>query len=57
MRRARLWSKWAIAWVSALLVSACASAPRDVSLPISGKPSEVVNEMVAILERIAESWR
>jgi phospholipid-binding lipoprotein MlaA len=45
MRRARPWSKWAIAWVTALLVSACASAPRDASLPISD-PNENANRQV-----------
>jgi phospholipid-binding lipoprotein MlaA len=45
MRRARLWSKWATAWLSALLVSACAGAPRDASLPISD-PNEQANRQV-----------
>src|SRR5215813_9462662 len=45
MRRARSWSKWAAAWVTALLVSACASAPRDASLPISD-PNEQANRQV-----------
>jgi phospholipid-binding lipoprotein MlaA len=45
MRHARLWSKWAIVWVTALLVSACASAPRDASLPISD-PNENANRQV-----------
>ena len=45
MRHARLWSKWAIVWVTALLVSACATAPRDVSLPISD-PNENANRQV-----------
>jgi len=35
MRRARLWSKWAAAWVTALLVSACASAPQQILGPLS----------------------
>jgi phospholipid-binding lipoprotein MlaA len=45
MRRARLWSKWAAAWVSALLVSACAGAPRDAALPVSD-PNEQANRQV-----------
>jgi phospholipid-binding lipoprotein MlaA len=45
MRRARLWSKWAAAWASALLVSACAGAPRDAALPISD-PNETANRQV-----------
>src|SRR5919108_1736748 len=45
MRRARLCSKWAIAWVAALLVSACASGHRDASLPISD-PNEKANRQV-----------
>src|SRR5262249_58888104 len=45
MRRARLWSRWATACVSALLVSACAGAPRDASLPMSD-PNEKANRQV-----------
>ena len=45
MRHAQLWSKWAIVWVTALLVSACASVPRDASLPISD-PNENANRQV-----------
>jgi phospholipid-binding lipoprotein MlaA len=45
MRRARPWSKWATAWVSALLVSACAGVPRDASLPVSD-PNETTNRQV-----------
>src|SRR5256884_9908851 len=45
MRRARPWSKWATGWVSALLVSACASGHRDASLPISD-PNEQTNRQV-----------
>src|SRR2546430_10844340 len=45
MRRARPWSKWATGWVSALLVSACAGASRDASLPISD-PNEQTNRQV-----------
>src|SRR5262245_3351205 len=45
MRRARLWSKWTAAWVSALLVSACAVVPQDASLPVSD-PNEQANRQV-----------
>ena len=45
MRRARVWSKWATAWVLASLVSACAGTPRDASLPIND-PSEETNRQV-----------
>src|SRR5260221_6908584 len=45
MRRARPWSKWATAWVTALLVSACAGTHRDASLPISD-PNENANRQV-----------
>ena len=45
MRHAQLWSKWAMVWVTALLVSACASVPRDASLPISD-PNENANRQV-----------
>jgi phospholipid-binding lipoprotein MlaA len=61
MRRARLWSKWATAWLSALLVSACAGAPRDASLPISD-PNEQANRQVLaanqkILRPVSEGVR
>src|SRR5215813_2903789 len=45
MRRARPWSKWATAWVTALLESACAGLPRDASLPVSD-PNETTNRQV-----------
>src|SRR5215470_15695054 len=45
MRRARLCSKWPIAWVAALLVPASASGPRDVSLPVSD-PNATANRQV-----------
>jgi phospholipid-binding lipoprotein MlaA len=45
MSRARLCSKWAIVWVTALLVSACANGTRDASLPISD-PNEKANRQV-----------
>ena len=45
MRRAGGWGKWASAWVLPLLLSACAGAPRDASLPISD-PSEAANRQV-----------
>src|SRR5258708_24207561 len=45
MRPARTWSKWATAWVTELLVSACAGTPRDASLPISD-PNENANRQV-----------
>jgi phospholipid-binding lipoprotein MlaA len=40
-----LWSNWTIAWGAALLLSACASAPRDVSMPISD-PNENTNRQI-----------
>src|SRR5438309_679890 len=52
MRRARPWSKWAIAWVSALLVSACAGAPRDASLPISDPNEQANRQMLATNQKI-----
>ena len=45
MRRARVWSKWVTAGATALLLSACASAPRDASLAISD-PNENTNRQV-----------
>lgn len=48
MRRARVWSKWAIACVFAVLVSACAGVPiptRDPSLPVRD-PHEETNRQV-----------
>src|SRR5262249_31224018 len=61
MRRARRWSKWAAAWVSALLVSACAGVPRDAALPISD-PNETANRQVLaanqqILRPVSEAVR
>src|SRR6201981_3973034 len=52
MRRARPWSKWATAWVLALLVSACAGAPRDAALPISDPNEEANREVLAANQRI-----
>src|ERR1700732_436120 len=45
MRRAQMWSKRAIAWLLLLLVSGCAGAPRDASLPIRD-PHERMNRQV-----------
>src|ERR1700686_26891 len=45
MRRAQMWSKRAIAWLLLLLVSGCAGAPRDASLPIRD-PNERMNRQV-----------
>src|SRR5262249_17943062 len=45
MRRARVWSKWLTAGATALLLSACASTPRDASLAISD-PNENTNRQV-----------
>jgi phospholipid-binding lipoprotein MlaA len=50
MRRARLWSKGTAACVLALLVSACASAPRDASLPVSD-PNETANRQVLAMNQ------
>jgi phospholipid-binding lipoprotein MlaA len=52
MRRARLWSKWATAWLSALLVSACAGAPRDASLPISDPIEQANRQVLAANQKI-----
>src|SRR6516165_2083180 len=52
MRRARLWSKWTIAWVSALLVSACAGVPRDASLPVSDPNEQANRQVLAANQRI-----
>src|SRR5262249_10380385 len=52
MRRARPWSKWATAWVLALLVSACAGAPRDALLPISDPNEKANREVLAANQRI-----
>ena len=52
MRRARLWSKGTAACVSALLVSACAGAPRDASLPVSD-PNETANRQVLAMNQQA----
>ena len=52
MRRARPWSKWATAWVLALLVSACAGVPRDAALPISDPNEKANREVLAANQRI-----
>jgi phospholipid-binding lipoprotein MlaA len=52
MRRARPWSKWATAWVLALLVSACAGAARDAALPISDPNEKANREVLAANQRI-----
>jgi phospholipid-binding lipoprotein MlaA len=52
MRRARPWSKWATAWVTALLVSACAGVPRDAALPISDPNEKANREVLAANQRI-----
>src|ERR1700750_3365161 len=52
MRRARLWSKWAIVWATALLVSACASGHRDASLPISDPNEEANRQVLAANQKI-----
>src|SRR3984893_9819315 len=45
MRRAQMWRRRAIAWLLLLLVSGCAGAPRDASLPIRD-PNERMNRQV-----------
>src|SRR5260370_18591036 len=52
MRRGRPWSKWATAWVTALLVSACAGVPRDAALPISDPNEKANREVLAANQRI-----
>ena len=52
MRRVRVCSKWAIAWVAALLVSACASGHRDASLPISDPNEEANRQVLAANQKI-----
>src|SRR5712664_3508000 len=52
MRRARSWSKWTAAWVSALLVSACAGVPRDASLPVSDPNEQANRQMLATNQQI-----
>src|SRR5258706_9938046 len=52
MRRARPWSKWATAWVTALLVSACAGVPRAAALPISDPNEKANREVLAANQRI-----
>jgi phospholipid-binding lipoprotein MlaA len=57
--RLALCIKWAIAWVLPVLVSACAAAPRDASMPLSD-PDEAMNRRVlaanqAVLRPISEA--
>jgi phospholipid-binding lipoprotein MlaA len=44
-RRAGRWAKWAMASLLPLLASACAGAPRDVSMPVRD-PHEEINRQV-----------
>ncbi len=48
MRRAGGWAKWALAWLLPLLASACAGAPRDVSLPITDHHEAVNRKVMAV---------
>src|SRR5262245_63793103 len=52
MRRARPWSKWATAWVSALLVTASAAQPRDASLPVRDHNETTNRQVLAPNQRI-----
>lgn len=45
MRRAGNWGRWAAAWALPLLVGACASVPRDASLPVND-PNEEMNRHI-----------
>ena len=45
MRGARKWARWAAAGALALLTGACASVPRDASLPIND-PNEEMNRHI-----------
>jgi len=47
MRRAWVWSTWATAWVLAVLLSACAGAPRDAALPVSDPNEETNRHLLA----------
>src|ERR1700730_7490807 len=47
MRRAQVCIKWAIAWVLPVLVSACAAAHRDASLPLSDSNEEMNRRVLA----------
>ena len=58
MRRARVCVRWAIASLLLVLVGACASAPRDASLPVSD-PNEQTNRQIlaanqAVLSPVSE---
>ena len=52
MRLARVWSKWAIAWITAIHLSACASMPRDASLPVSDPNENANRQVLAANQRI-----
>src|SRR2546426_11941210 len=52
MRRARPWSKWGTGWVSGLVVSACAGASRDASLPISDRSEQTNRQVLAANQQI-----
>ena len=58
MRRARVCVRWAIASLLLVFVGACASAPRDASLPVSD-PNEQTNRQIlaanqAVLSPVSE---
>src|SRR5471030_2350364 len=50
MRFARIWAPRAIVCLSSLLVAACATMPRDASLPISD-PNEATNRQVLAMNQ------
>ena len=52
MRRDRRWGKWVLAWVLPLLVSACAGAPRNASLPISDPHEETNRQVLAANQEV-----
>jgi phospholipid-binding lipoprotein MlaA len=52
MRRAQSGVKWAIALVLLVLMSACAAAPRDASLPLSDPDEEMNRRMLAANQAI-----
>jgi len=52
VRRAQGWGKWAVTWLVPLLASACATAPRDASLPISDPHEEMNRHVMAANQEV-----
>jgi phospholipid-binding lipoprotein MlaA len=52
MRRGQVWVRWAIACVLPILAGACATAPRDASLPINDPNEEANRQILAMNQEV-----